>query len=136
MVDSKLVNTGDFRAIEALTKQAVSIMHGFRLAHIGINAEDDERAEAISSLICALFGMPMTKKPESFFAADTIEVMRSPGFGKYGHVAIKCNSIKRAMFYLESRESSSIRRVSGRMPTEILRPLTLKRIGGFAFHLI
>lgn len=137
MVDSKLVNTGDFRAIEALTKQAVSIMHGFRLAHIGINAEDDERAEAISSLICALFGMPMTKKPESFFAADTIEVMRSPGFGKYGHVAIKCNSIKRAMFYLESRgvkfNPEGIRSdADGNIATAYLK----EEIGGFAFHLI
>lgn len=137
MVDQRLISTGNFHQIELLTRQAVSVMLGFQLAHIGINAENDAQAESISTLICSVFNIPLTKKPESFFAGDSIEVMRSPYFGKCGHIAIKCNSIKRAMFHLENRgiefNSKAFRfDAAGNITVAYLK----EEIGGFAIHLV
>ncbi|NLM61446.1 MAG: bifunctional 4-hydroxy-2-oxoglutarate aldolase/2-dehydro-3-deoxy-phosphogluconate aldolase [Clostridiales bacterium] len=137
MVDSKLISEGSFHSIEQLTKQAVSVMHGFRLAHVGINADDDAQAESIAGLICSMFDLPLIRKPESFFSGDYIEVMRERGFGRNGHIAIRCNSLKRAMFYLENKGIEFNREgyrvdANGNITVAYFKD----EIGGFALHLV
>ena len=64
------------------------------------------------------------------------EVMKIPFRGENGHIAIACNSIKRARWHMERRgfefdDSSAIMR-DGK-----LRAIYLKDdIAGFAFHLL
>ena len=115
MVSPKLINGGDFAAITALTKTAVSAMQGFRLVHIGVNTENDAQAESIAKLFCMVLDMPLVTKPESYFTGDVVEVMRQPNFGKNGYIGIECNSIKRAVFFMRAKESSLRRTDIGTM---------------------
>lgn len=137
MVGAKQLDSGDFESIEALTKQAVSTMLGFRLAHVGINAEDSAQAESTARALCSILDMPLVKKPESYFSGEAIEVMREPYFGKNGHIAIKCNSLDRAIYYLQRkglafREDSFRTDASGKITVAYLQ----EEFGGFALHFV
>ena len=44
MVPADLINNGEFDKIEQLTREAVQTMLGFELAHVGVNATDEEEA--------------------------------------------------------------------------------------------
>lgn len=50
MVSEKLVDSGDYDAVTALTEKAVSLMLGCRLAHIGVNSAGREEAAAAGGL--------------------------------------------------------------------------------------
>ncbi len=137
MVGSKLINSGDFATIEKLTREAVSSMLGYKLAHVGINSEDSEQAQSIASLLCSVLGMPLVTKPESFFAGDAVEVMRAPYFGENGHIGIKCNSLDRAIYYMENkglkfRPDGFRTDSSGKITVAYLQ----QEFGGFAIHLV
>ena len=62
MVKDDLINAGDFDGIKKLTKQAVDSMLGFELAHVGINAEDDDKSLAIAKRFAELFNMPLKEE--------------------------------------------------------------------------
>ena len=44
MVPGDLINAGEWDKIEQLTREAVQTMLGFELAHVGVNAENEEEA--------------------------------------------------------------------------------------------
>ena len=44
MVPGDLIKAGEWDKIEALTREAVQTMLGFELAHVGVNAENEEEA--------------------------------------------------------------------------------------------
>lgn len=137
MVNTDLINAGDFHAIEMLTKDAVSVMMGFRLAHVGINADDSVQAESTAKLLCAILGMPLVAKTESVFAGDIIEVMRNPYFGRNGHIGIKCNSLERTIFYLQNK---GIQFKPDGYRTDAAGKITVaylnEEFGGFAVHFV
>ena len=51
MVNDALIQAGDFAAITELTRKAVSIVMGFELAHVGVNANSSSEALAIANLL-------------------------------------------------------------------------------------
>ena len=97
MVSEKLVDSGDYDAVTALTEKAVSLMLGCRLAHIGVNSAGREEAAAAADFLCRAFGFGRTEGPVSVFASD-LEIMHGAGRGKNGHIAVGVNSVERAMF--------------------------------------
>lgn len=103
MVKDSLINDGKFDEIEKLTKKAVETMLGFELGHLGINSENDEKADKTANTFCDVFGFAKTESPVSFWCDKSIEVMKYQGRGKQGHIAIKTNYIHRAIRYLESK---------------------------------
>ncbi len=137
MVTDKLINEGRFDEITALTRQAVQKMLGFSLAHVGINAEAGEAALGIAQLFANAFGFAAKEGNSSVFAGSVVEVMKTPGLGKMGHIAIGTNYIHRAVSYLEAQgytfnPESAKHDANGKL----LAIYLTQDFGGFAVHLV
>lgn len=138
MVKDELIKKGDFDEITRLTREAVSIMLGFELAHVGINAENAEKSLGIAKWFAEVFRMPLKEGNNSNFAGTGIEVNKSTGRGKNGHIAIKTNNINRAIAYLGRNgvEVDMASAVKGDTEGSITSIYLNEEIGGFAVHLL
>ncbi len=138
MVPGDLINAGEWDKIEELTREAVQIMLGFELAHVGINTENEIEAEKIARRFAFIFGMPFKNGNSSVFAGKALEVMKTPYLGKNGHIAISTNYIARAMNYLENVLSVEFDETTAKKDEKgNLKAIYLKEeIGGFAIHLV
>lgn len=138
MVPGDLINAGEWERIEQLTREAVQTMLGFELAHIGINAENEQEAIRAANRFAFLFGMPAKAGGSSVFAGSAVEVMKAPYLGRNGHIAIRTNYIERAVNYMttvlgaEFNEESAKRDEKGKYKAIYLK----EEIGGFAVHLL
>jgi len=136
MVSSDLINAGNFHNIQKLTREAVELMLGFELAHIGINASNENEAVKEASKF-NIFGFTAREESRSIFASTGIEVMKQPYLGKYGHIAMKTNDIDRAVSYLECQGVEfypDTARYDGKGNLETI--YLKEEIGGFAVHLV
>lgn len=97
----KLIKEKAFTEITRLAREAVTVVHGFKFGHVGINTESEAAAGAISDTLTRLFGFPQRDIGVAIFSTDSIEVMKGASPGVYGHLAIKTNNLKRAMAYME-----------------------------------
>lgn len=137
MVSDEYIKAGDFAKITNLTREAVSLMLGFELRHIGINAENEDEADKLAGSFERLFGFAKNAGNSSIFAGSGIEVMKSPYLGRNGHIAIQTNYIERAVYHLEARgytfnyDTKKVDK-NGRMTAIYLN----EEIGGFAVHLV
>ena len=138
MVPGDLINAGEWDKIEQLTREAVQTMLGFELAHVGVNAENEEEAIKVANRFAFIFGMPAKVGGSSVFAGTALEVMKSPYLGKNGHIAIRTNYIDRAVNYLETVLGVEFNAESAkRDPKGNLKAIYLaEEIGGFAVHLV
>lgn len=137
MVSKDLINSGNFEKITALTREAVSVMLGFEVAHIGLNAANEDEASAGASDFAALFGFASKVGNSSIFAGSGIEIMKTPYLGAHGHIAVATTSVERAMYHLGRqgvtfREDAIKRDASGKIVAAYLE----KEICGFAIHLV
>lgn len=137
MVDPSMVNNGEFDKIKELTKEAVTQMLGFELAHIGINTPSVEDARGVAGGFADLFNMPIKEGTGSIFAGTSIEVMKTPFLGANGHICYKTNYIDRAVAYLKARgvkfnEETAKRDEKGNLLTIYMQ----EELGGFAVHLL
>ncbi|MBS3942877.1 MAG: bifunctional 4-hydroxy-2-oxoglutarate aldolase/2-dehydro-3-deoxy-phosphogluconate aldolase [Dethiobacter sp.] len=137
MVKDDLILSGNFREITRLTAEAVRVTLGFDLAHIGINAADADRSLSIAKRFAAIFNLPIKEGAGSNFAGTIIEVNKSSGLGANGHIAIKTNSLPRAIAYLERNgievdDSTAKGPAGGPVAAIYLK----EQIGGFAVHLL
>lgn len=136
MVKDDLINAGDFEGIKKLTKQAVETMLGFELAHVGINTENADESLAVTKRYAELFNMPVKEGNSSNFAGTGIEVNKSQGLGKHGHLAIRTNSLLRAVAYF-NRIGVAIDMDTAKFKGDKMIAVYLKEeIGGFAVHLL
>jgi len=101
MATADLINAGNFERITALSKEAVLGMLGFSLAHIGINSGNEADAIKAANLFNRLFGHPLKHGNSSVFTGENIEFVKTSEPGAHGHIAIKTNSLPRAIAYLE-----------------------------------
>lgn len=135
MVSGALVDAGKFDEITALTKEAVKNMLGFRLKHIGINCEDGAAADTANAFE-AMFGFKKREIDVSYFCSDDIEVMKRPGKGTMGHIAIGCNSVDRAVYHLQAQGVEFDMDTVQYTDKGAMRFIYIKgEIGGFAIHL-
>lgn len=136
MVKDTLINAGKFDEIEALTKEAVTNMLGFKLAHLAINCKDEEQAKSVADMFTNAFGFAQNEIPVSYFCTDSIEVMKNNGRGTMGHIAVKTNYMDKAVAFLERKGialdyDSAKYDEKGKMNFIYLKD----EIGGFAVHL-
>lgn len=103
MVSESLIKSGDFGKITALARDAVKLMLGFELAHVGINADNSEQAAGIAKVFCTLLGLDYKEGNSSIFAGKAFEIMKTPFRGRNGHIAIGTNNITRAVTHMQSR---------------------------------
>ena len=136
MVPGDAVAAKDWDRITELTRSAVNKMLGLELRHVGINSGDPDTAMKDAEAICKLLGWTVKDGNSSTFAGTGFEMMKKPGRGKNGHIAIGCNNIKRAKWHLEQRgfafdEDSAVVK-EGKLIAIYLKD----EIGDFAFHLV
>lgn len=136
MVPKDAVEAKDWARITALTRSAVNKMLGLELRHVGINSGDPETAMKDAQQLARLLGWEIKDGNSSTFTGAAFEMMKKPGRGRNGHIAIACNSIKRARWHLEQRgfafddDSAVIK--NGKLVAIYLKD----DIAGFAFHLV
>ncbi len=136
MVSDELVKAGDFDKITALTKQAVALMLGFEIRHVGINMPNESEADKVADQFGSAFGFAKNAGNSSIFMGTAIEVMKETYLGKNGHIAIMTNYIDRAIFHLEQR-GYSFNQESKKYKNDKLIAIYLDEdFGGFAVHLV
>lgn len=135
-----LCNTSDiknknFANLTETAKKSIDVLLGFELAHIGINTQSADESMEICKALQSAFNFPLKEGNSSNFVGD-VEVNKSVGYGKNGHIAIRTNSIPRALYYLEKR-GFAIEPGSEKYKGDKLNAVYLKgEFGGFAFHLL
>jgi 2-dehydro-3-deoxyphosphogluconate aldolase/(4S)-4-hydroxy-2-oxoglutarate aldolase len=137
MASADLINAGDFDKITALSREAVMGMLGFSIAHIGINSGNEADAMKAAKVFNTLFGYPLKDGNSSVFAGDSVEIMKTPGLGAHGHIAIKTNSLPRAAAFLGRAGIAFDYENAKKDPKGNIAALYLKEeILGFALHLL
>lgn len=135
MVKKDLIENKEFDKIKQLVKEAVKLMLGFSLKHIGINTDDETQAKKIANIFSAILGIDIMDNNISYFVGHGIEVMRTDNRGEKGHIAIGTNFIERAIYYLEKQgfkfdENSKVYK-DGQLKLIYFE----EEIGGFGVHL-
>lgn len=132
MVKKDLIEAENWDEITRLTREAVNTMLGFEVVHMGINCANENEALQAAKLFEALFSFDYKVGNSSIFAGSkAIELMKTPGRGKYGHIAIGTNTLPRAIAYFRNKgiafDESSITDKAAYFADEI---------AGFAVHLV
>ena len=136
MVPGDLINAGEWDKIEQLTREAVQTMLGFELAHVGVNAANEEEALKVANRFAFLFGMPAKIGNSSIFAGTAVEVMKTPFKGANGHVAIRTNYIERAVNYMTTVLGVEFEEPKKDEKGKYKAIYLKEQIGGFAVHLV
>jgi 2-dehydro-3-deoxyphosphogluconate aldolase/(4S)-4-hydroxy-2-oxoglutarate aldolase len=101
-----------------------------------MNDASAEEAAKDAAALASLFGFASKEGASSIFAADCVEVMKSPYLGEKGHLAIRCNDVERAVARFRGLGIGIVagteKADKGRLKTVYLD----KGIGGFAIHLL
>ena len=126
----------DWKRIEDITRSAVNKMLGLEIRHVGVNSGTPEQSMKDAQMLSKLLGWPIDEHKNANFVGEGFEVMKVPFRGTHGHIAVACNSIKRARWHMERRgfafDDSSVIMKDGKM-----RAIYLKdEIAGFAVHLL
>lgn len=137
MVKDDLVKAGDFNKITQLTKEAITMMLGFELRHIGINMDNEKQADQVANSFEQLFGFTKKVGNSSIFAGTGLEVMKEPYLGEKGHIAIQTNYIDRAVFHL-GRQGYTFNEESKKFDKKgnFVAIYFNQELGGFAIHLV
>ena len=136
MVPGDAVKAKDWNRVTELTRQAVKVMPGLKLEHIGINSGSPEKALADAKALCALTGLALKEGNSSVFAGSEYECMKKAGRGANGHIALSTPNLMRAKWHLEQRgvefDEDSLTVRDGRPAIVYMK----NEIAGFAIHLL
>jgi 2-dehydro-3-deoxyphosphogluconate aldolase/(4S)-4-hydroxy-2-oxoglutarate aldolase len=131
-----VIAEGNFDEITRVTREAVSIVLGFEIAHIGVNETSEDKAKSSAQFFSDIFQFPMKVGSSSVFSGTGIEVTKSPVQGTHGHIAIRTNNIVRAVAFLNRKgvktDPSSAKEKNGKMIAIYLEA----EVSGFAVHLL
>lgn len=130
------ISAHNFDKITALCADARKTALGFELAHVGLNAADGAQSLQVCRDLDRAFGLGVKEGNSSNFAGTAVEVMKEPHLGASGHIAIRTNSIPRAVAQLEKQgftvDESTAKYKGGKMAAVYLKG----EFGGFAVHLL
>jgi 2-dehydro-3-deoxyphosphogluconate aldolase/(4S)-4-hydroxy-2-oxoglutarate aldolase len=136
MVKGELISAGKFEEITRLTAEAVRVLLGFALAHVGINEENGENAGKSAELFSRLFHFAVAEGQDSFFLGEKeIEIMKGPGRGEKGHLAFATNDVSRALFYLDRQGIRPVAGTEKEKDGKMILVYLDQEIAGFAIHL-
>lgn len=138
MVDESLIKNNEFDKIKQLTQNAIHAMLGFEPVHIGINTENPEHAIETAKMFCQMFGFEYKEGNSSIFAGKGLEVLKSCGRGRLGHIAIGTNYLTRSVKYMQSLgfkfDMNGVKTdINGNFTGAVFFE---QEVGGFAVHLI
>lgn len=135
MVNKDMIEAKDWNGIASLTREAVATMLGFQLMHVGVNNDSEDIASSESAKFASLFGADVKVGNSSMFVGSLIEMMKTPGRGKNGHICVQTNYLDRAMYHLGKRgfifdEASFQYNAKG----DVIFAYLKDEIAGFAVH--
>ena len=137
MCKSDKIKAGAWDEITAMSKEAVDVMLGLELGHIGINCADDAEAMKTAETLGSLLSMAVKPGNSSIFVGNKeFEIMKKPGRGTNGHIAIACNNVDRAIYHLSQRgvkfdlDSKNVKN------GKTIACYFADEIAGFAMHLV
>jgi 2-dehydro-3-deoxyphosphogluconate aldolase/(4S)-4-hydroxy-2-oxoglutarate aldolase len=135
MVPSDAISAGKFEEITRLASEAVALVHGFELLHVGINTENEEEAKKVAELLSKFFKLPIKEGNSSIFTGKPFEIMKKPYLGAHGHIGIAANSVERAVAYFASK-GIGIKADTAKVEGGVMKVVYLDlEIAGFAFHI-
>lgn len=136
MAPADLIDAEKWDVITAKTREAINLMLGFEVAHVGMNMPDAQSASELGNELNGLLGLPIKDGNSSVFIGKGFELMKSPYLGANGHIAIKTNNLRRAIAHLEARgvelDHSTVKESGGKMVAIYFKG----EYGGFALHLV
>lgn len=135
MVKADLIEKEDWAGITVLCRDAVTKVHGFAFAHVGINEKDEKSATDTANLF-GLLGFAPKAGTSSIFNDTVIEVMKSPFRGTKGHIGFKCWNIERSLAYLEQFGFHGVQETAKSEKGKLTVIYLDREIGGFAIHLV
>lgn len=136
LCDPASVSSHNYVAITETAKAAVSALLGFEVVHVGINQESETAASEVSLALNKAFGFAVKEGALSNFASAAIEIYKYPFLGTMGHLAIRTNSVTRAIHYL-SRRGFQVDMTTAKYKNDRISTVYLTdEIGGFALHLM
>lgn len=136
MVKGELINAGEFDEIKRLTREAVNTMLGFEVKHVGINCENEAQALKTADMFARFFGFELKNGNSSVFASSAIELNKTPGPGKYGHIAIGTNYIERAIYHMQLQGFEFDMDSAIYKDNKMVRIYMKDDFAGFAVHLV
>lgn len=136
MAPSDAINAGDWVRIRGLAASAVNLMLGLEIAHIGVNCASEAEAKREGAMLARLLALPLRDcGPKADFVGDMFEMMKVPGRGEKGHIAIGARDIIRAKHHMELRGfefDEPLLNEKGEVNAAYLK----YDIAGFAIHLL
>ncbi len=130
------INNKNFEKITRNVSESINILLGFEIAHIGINAENEKESLAAAEMFSDAFGFDLKKGNSSNFSGAGIEVNKSKGLGTMGHIAIRTNSIPRAVYYLGKKGYDVDWSTRKGTEQKTVAVYLKNEISGFAVHLL
>lgn len=138
MVKESYIDNDNWEEITKLTKQAVDVMLGLEIGHIGINNENEAEARKTAEMLSLVMGKSIEREGvKGMFVGSQFEIMKSKGPGRCGHIAVLTNNVERAIFHLSNKgvkfnEESATYYEDGTRKFIYLA----EEFGGFGIHLI
>lgn len=133
----QMILNDDTDGIAEVTRKAVAEVFGFRIAHVGINSENEKEAKTTAATLARIFGLEVIPHEPCYFAGSLVEVMKNRGRGKLGHIAFGTRDIVRAAKYVE-RAGVALDWENAKYFTDgsLMCVFFKDDIAGFAFHLL
>jgi 2-dehydro-3-deoxyphosphogluconate aldolase/(4S)-4-hydroxy-2-oxoglutarate aldolase len=136
MAKPELTSARNFAEITRRTREAVDLMLGFEVRHIGINTSGPDEAKTVAEQLRAVFGFAVDEQEGSIFVGTQFEVLKRTCLGARGHVAIGTHFIDRAVDYFR-RKGIAAKEETRNIVDDRLRSVYLEpEPGGFAIHLL
>ena len=137
MCKSDKIKAGAWDEITAMSREAVDVMLGLELGHIGINCENEAEAAKTAETIASLLSMAVKPGNSSIFVGKKeFEIMKKPGRGTNGHIAILTNNVDRAIYHLGQRGIKFDMDSKNVKDGKTIAIYFADEIAGFAFHLV
>ena len=137
LAPADMVAAGDFEGIANIVREAVALVLGLTIKHIGVNESDADSSLRTAGSFSDLLYTPVKQGNSSNFAGTLVEVMKKPFLGKNGHIALGVNSIQRALAYMAVHGFDADMDTAKYDEKGNLKTVYLKdEIGGFAIHLL
>ncbi|NLC25237.1 MAG: bifunctional 4-hydroxy-2-oxoglutarate aldolase/2-dehydro-3-deoxy-phosphogluconate aldolase [Fastidiosipila sp.] len=130
------IAAGNFDKISKLCKEAIDIVLGFELSHVGINTASEGDALEVADRFQAMFNFIPKNGNSSVFAGNGIEVLKTQYLGEHGHIGIGTANIERAVDHLQKlgfKMDSSTAKYKGE---KLIAIYLAEEMEGFAIHLV
>ena len=137
MCKTDKIKAGAWDEITAMCREAVDTMLGLELGHIGINCADEAEAAKTAEVLGSLLSMAVKPGNSSIFVGKKeFEIMKKPGRGTHGHIAILTNNVDRAIYHLGLRGVKFDMDSKNVKDGKTIAIYLADEVAGFAIHLV